>query len=245
MKKTTWVCTCIVIVSVLTTTLGYACPVNTTIRVTATDGTNIGYHEFAINIADAGDWFEWTLDGEENIVGDNGDLLGSIEYLKLKVIKDPAVSLEFYITAGNAATTFTIDTNGPTTFDPIANPEAYASVGITLTDRNQNGAAITGLYDDKIYQAVYNGLSVYANMVDSFTAGVRKTVTRSEYKPETGDTEIIGDTLSSIDASFKFILSAKDSAAGTSYFEVLPVPEPATVALLGLGVLSLIHRRNR
>jgi hypothetical protein len=231
----------IAMATVLLTAVGYACPVNTTIKITAADGFNFGSQEFVINIAEAGDRFEWALDSQTNITADNGDILGTIEYLKLETIKDPAIGLEFYIVAGSSATIFTV-TATTVTFDPILNPEAYASAGITLTDRNQDGASITGLYSGKAYQALYNGASVYANLVSSFTAGVRKTVTLSENRPLTGDTEIITDTLFSIDSSFHFMLSARDSAAGTSYFEV--VPEPTTICLLAIGSLTLIRRKK-
>jgi hypothetical protein len=249
MKKTTRFFTGIVIMTVLLTAIGYACPISTTIKVTATNGSDIGSQEFAINIAEADDWFEWTLDGERDIVSDNGNLLGSIKYLKLKVLEDPATSVEFSLdNYGDSAiiAKVTVDT---ITFDPITNPEAYASASMTLTDRNQDGATITGLYDGKAYRAVYNGSSVYANLVDSFTAGTGKTVTQSEDNPLMGGTDVIADTLSSINASFKFTLSAGDSVDGTSYFEVFPVselvvPEPATICLLGLGALSLIRRKK-
>jgi hypothetical protein len=240
----------IVFMSILLTTLSYACPIITTIRITATDGTDIGSSEFAIIAPDASNWFEWTLDGGRDIVGSNGNLLGSIEYLKFKVLEDPAASVEFHVVAGNLVTTFNIVADTATTFDPIINPEAYASAGITLTDRNQNGAVITGLYDGgKVYQAIYNDSSVYANLVDSFTTGIYKTAAHSEDRPITGGTEIIEDTLFSIDSGFYFTLSANDAAAGTSYFEVQPVsepvPEPATVTLLVCGLLGTTHFKRK
>jgi hypothetical protein len=242
-NQNTWFLTSIVIMSALLVAVGCACPINTTIKVTATDGPDIGKLEFVINVAEADGYFEWILDGGRDIVGNNGDILGSIEYLKLKIIEDPANSVEFYVTAGNLTTTFTITADSAVTFDPIINPEVYASAGITLTDRNQNGAKITGLYGGKAYRAVYNDSIVYANLVDSFTADVRKTVTQSENYPASGDTEIIGNTLFSINSSFNFTLSAKDSAAGTSYFEVSPVPEPATIAFLVIGTAAFLRKK--
>jgi hypothetical protein len=242
-KKTIWFFTSIVTVGVLLTTFAHACPISTTIKITATDGFDSGSQEFVINAAEDRDWFEWTLDGGRDIVGDNGDLLGSIEYLKLKISEDPATSVEFYVIAGNSTTKFTIDAESATTFDPITNPEAYASAGITLTDRNRNGATITGLYDGKVYQATYNGSNVYANLVDSFTAGVQQTASQSENKPLSGGTDIINGTLSSIDASFKCTLSANDSASGTSYFEI--TPEPASATMLALGMFFIAHKRGK
>jgi hypothetical protein len=169
---------------------------------------------------------------------------GAIESFKLTVNVDPEVGIEFGVRAGGSATTFKILSTDTeiVSFDPLVNPTAYASAGITLTDRTPTaGAAITGLFDGgKTHQARYNGSTVFANLVDGFSIS-SGTLTASEDKPLSGS-QIISGTVTSIESEFRFTLSARDSASGTSTFEV--VPEPATIALLGLGALSLIRRKK-
>lgn len=238
----------IVIVSIMLTNLCCACSINTTIKVTATNGLDVASTEFEINVAEAGDYYEWALDAPIGIVSNNGVVLGTIDYLKYKKVADPASGIEFKITAGDTAADFifSADSDNSPVFDPITNPRAYVSAGITLTDKNQNGATLIGLYGGgKAYHAVYNGSTEYVSLLGTFSALARKTVTESEYWPDTGDTDIINDTLYNIGSCFYFNLSAKDSAAGTSYFEVTPIPEPATIGLLGLGALSLIRRKQK
>ena len=240
MKRRVWVFSFLVVFSFISINQIYAGTINLNLTVTASNGTNIGIEEYVLS-GDAANGFEWVNDGRDYLIGD-GKLLGAIEYLKLNVWEDPAVSLEFHVVAFASPINFTI-TAAKVSFPPIDNPVAYATAGVTLTDRNQNGASITGLFDGgKLYQAVYNDTSAYANLVSSFTAGIRQTVTQSEGKPVVG-TEIIPATLNNILSSFSFALSAYDSASGTSYFEV--VPEPATLCLLGLGSLLLLNRKNR
>jgi hypothetical protein len=160
----------------------------------------------------------------------------------LTVNVDPEVGLEFGVRAGNVAKTFTI-LSEVVSFAPLVNPTAYASAGITLTNMAPAGATITGLSPGyKTYQARYNGSPVFANLVDSFAVPATGTVVKEEEKGNESSMILIPATLTSIESKFYFTLSARDSASGTSTFVV--VPEPATVALLGLGALSLLRRKR-
>ncbi len=232
------------IVCLIMVSQSFAGLVNVNLTITADNGTTSGSQQYLVSGEASGNGLEWIMDDTVGIVS-GGTQLGSIEYLKLNIWEDPAVSLEFTVAVpGSVAIEYTI-TAATVTFDPIVNPQAYATAGLTLTDRNQNGAIETGQYDGgKNYKAMYNsGTGVFAYLVDSFNAGIRKTVTLNEGRPADGF-ETINDTLTNISSQFHFQLSPYDSASGTSYFEIAAVPEPATLLMLGLGGLALLRKRK-
>jgi hypothetical protein len=159
-----------------------------------------------------------------------------IESLLIKTLDDPEVSIEFAARAGSEATSFHFVVN-PVNFDPITNPDAYASGGVTLTDRTPSGAVLTGLFGSKIFRASYNNNTlVYADLVNGKTVSGGKTV----YTGEDVEGGIIG-TVTNINIEASFLLSAFDNASGTATFVV--TPEPATMTILGLGVLAFFRRK--
>jgi hypothetical protein len=214
-----------------------ACIVTGNIIVTATDDRGSDTKTFNITGETGSDGkFVWELAQGVTILD------GAIESLKLTTNIDPEAGTEFGVRAGNSTTTFNIFSD-VVVFDPMTNPDASASAGITLTDRagSTPGATVTGLFDGgKINQARYNGATAFANLVDTFSV-TGNTLTHSESKPLSGS-QIINDTLTSIESDFSFTLTAKDAAAGTSDFSV--TPEPTTICLLGLGALGLLRKRS-
>lgn len=214
-----------------------ACIVTGTITVTAANENTSDTKTFNITGETGSDGkFVWALGQEVSILD------GAIESLKFTTNLDPDAGTDFGVRAGSSTTTFNIFSDVEV-FTPMTNPDAYASAGISLTDRagSTPGATITGLFaDGKINQAMYNGTTAFAYLVDTFSV-TGNTLTHNESKPLSGS-EVLNDTLTSIESDFSFTLTAKDAAAGTSDFSV--VPEPATICLLGLGVLGLIRRKR-
>jgi len=171
-----------------------------------------------------------------------GTVLAYITDVALTIEADPAVDLGFVVFAGPNLTTITV-TSPTVSFSTLSNPDAWASAGITLTDGDGTGATATGLQTgSKVYQARYNAGTEWANLIPTLSAGANSTNGANDRRPGAG-WETISDNVSSIQAEYKFSLTASDQAGGTSRFEV--VPEPATVGLLAIGLGAVLTRRRR
>jgi len=171
----------------------------------------------------------------------NNDVLATIQSLQVEYDLDPAVDLGFYVSAGQQDTTFRI-TSATVTFDPITDPEAYASAAVTVTDGGGGGGRLTGLFDDtRAYQA-RTDLGTFADLVGQVDAPADSSASADDRYPSSGWATINGQ-VSSIESEFHFTLTADDHASGSSKFEV--VPEPATMGLLGFGLALLVGSRRR
>lgn len=179
----------------------------------------------------------WSWTGANIGLGD----VATLDQAFLTVVgADPQIALGFAITAGAADTTVTI-TSTTLSFDPLVNPDAAASAGVTLTEGGSDPpATLTGLAGDlgSVYAAYYNVPpgTVFAEFVSSLT-----TDTTTSDSGNTGGWVVISDTVSSMQAEYSFVLSGGDLASGTSNF--LVVPEPTGLALLALGAVAVLRRR--
>lgn len=210
------------------------------IQVNVTSGALSG--SWSLNVPGASDPFDWYLDSPVEIYSteEPGTLLATIDGLNLGLDGDPQVMLNFAVTAGAANTNFAI-TSALVGFSPLVNPPSFATAGITVTDNNSNGGSATGAFPGvKSYEARYNGGSVFANLVSTVAAPSDGTNTGSQ---NLGTIPIPG-AVSSIQSEFRFLLTARDSASGTSRFNVI-VPEPSTILLGTLGIVGLLVARRR
>ncbi len=204
---------------------------------------------FELDLAIPSDPWSWELAAPVQIYGKNdpGNLMATIDSLSVGLNGDPAVSLSFAVTAGSAATVISVSSS-TVLFSPIANADAFATAAISLTDGNGNGASLIGGFSGKSYEAQYNGGTIYTDLVSGFSAGADASSINSERTPTTGTATIPG-TISSIQSQFGFLLSAHDSASGTSRFQVTStnnIPEPSTWALACLALIgwTWLRRHN-
>ncbi len=193
---------------------------------------------------DMGQWqgnvWTWQLAQPVPIVGGAGrSVIATLQSGQVRIRLNPVISLGFAVQAGDAQTTFTIQ-SALLSFPPLVNPVAQTSAGITLTDFDGTGAQLNGLGPaNGAYLAQYNGFvpggTTFHEAIPTMTAGPFDVIDAST---DSGVQSIVG-TVSSMSSQFSFTLSANDLAAGTSIYEI--VPEPASVLLIVMA--ALLRRR--
>lgn len=192
------------------------------------------------------DPFSWALPETVNIYSSQNPtvLLATIDSLNLGLDGDPQVMLNFAVTAGNANTVFGLS-SALVAFGSLTNPASFATAGITVTDNDSNGGSATGLFaGSKSYQASYNGGNLFANLVSPVIAAPDSSGIGSERNPAVGTIPIPG-SVTSIKGEFSFVLTANDSASGTSRFNVVPEPSSVILALMAATGLYWAARRRR
>ena len=161
---------------------------------------------------------------------DSSQILAVLDGVSVVFKADPVIELGFAVTAGDYDTAFSFS-SPVLTFDPITNPDARALASVTVgTDDT-----LTGAYSYEAYRSLYNDTVVFADLVDT-PVGWPGGSEATEWQ------QILG-TVSSMQAKWRFTVTAEGIASGTSYYEI--IPEPTTIALLGLGSLVLLRKRKQ
>lgn len=216
------------------------------LQIVATNGSGTGVFQVtADQLSFENGAYVWSGSNIQ-IEDDQGDPIAVVQTVNVLFRADPVVSLFFDVLAGNTTTNFSIS-SGLLSFPTIQDPNAVASVGLTLTDSDVSGSAslagTTGTGGSFAYVAQYNGLvpggTTFVEAIDSLAVSVPAGSTSESFN--SGFMTIPG-AVSSMSAEIAFQLSANDSASGTSVYAI--VPEPASLALMMLGA-SLIARRRR
>lgn len=195
--------------------------------------------------------YDWALPAGQMpmLIASDGTVLGGLANAGVYCREDPQVDLNFSVFAGALNTTFTI-TSPHLSFASMSNTQGRTSAGFSLTDLDGDGVSLQAWNGGNVYTSRYNGYVPGGTTFHDHFAGTYGTVdpfgsfSISEDFPGGGLFDPIGPAVTDMSSRFRFTLSANDIASGTSVYEIIPIPAPGTVALLGLGGL-LAGRRRR
>ena len=207
-----------------------------TVHIQFQSGGQSGSYD--VSIPGNADSYSWALPSAVEIYSTEnpGIAIATLQGLNLYLDGDPGVSLGFNVAVGPSPTLITFS-SAVVAFGAITNPLGFATAALTVTDVDSDGASATGaLPGTTAYQAIYNGSTVFANLISPVIAAVDSSALGSGRAPVAG-TVVIPGSVTSIQSQFSFTLSANDLASGTSRFNI--TPEPATFVLLVIGASVL------
>jgi hypothetical protein len=171
----------------------------------------------------------------------------NLDSWSLSMDSDPFVTNNFTITNTTASTqTYTVGVSIGVV-PAIPNGLMQGTIGFSLTDNNSNGATLAtsgasiyqGSIDGNVARTLWDPTTTFTAPFASISNSTFFGFPIRETAPESID--------STIGILIKFSLTAGDSVAFTSNFDVVPVPVPAAAWLFGSGLLGLfgVSRRKR
>jgi len=193
--------------------------------------------------------YDWSLPQGISLMSSSGELIAGLSNARVFCRDDPQVDLHFTVFAGSLNTVFTI-TSPTLGFASIAQAEGRTSAGFTATDLDGDGVSLSSWNGGNIYTSRYNGAVPGGTVFNDHFNGTFGTpvpgdsYSISEEYPGGGTYVPIPGVVNDMSSRFRFTLSANDIAAGTSLYEILPVPAPSAMTLLGLGGILVARRRR-
>jgi hypothetical protein len=208
-------------------------------------GASVGtYDEDQLGCSSTGgESFECTgtdlqLGGQSGVNLDSWDLL---------LDADPVVSgITALTNLNSSAQQFTLIFTLPTTVSPSSLMGGSIQGG--MTDNNGDGVTLSAPTASALYTALIDNVSqqtLYADpssfSAGSFLSGNVPNLAWGTPIPSAPGPAVTTDIKIQLD----FTLTGNDSASLTSNFVVLPIPEPSTALMLGLGLAALGSRRRK
>jgi len=158
------------------------------------------------------------------------------------------ISFGFAVQSGGGAGTPTVFTMDTAFFDiGPALSVARTSAGIGVTDTDGDGVGFQGVEPgDGAYITQYNHGSTFATLIHGLVANPNPdgSAHADDTNPGGGLYSPIG-VANNMNAEWAFFLTPNDTAGGTSAWEILPVPGPGAITLIGLGGLAAFRRSRR
>jgi hypothetical protein len=163
---------------------------------------------------------------------------------------DPQITSTFTLTNISAATqtfimtvTLPIAAFGPTTVQ--GGYFGHALTGTTYTDTNASGGVtLATVGSNKFYTALVNGILSQDLGSFSVSAPVSGTLPQQAWGTPIPSAPF-GPASGNIQIRWQFSLTGGDQVSTQGFFQVEQAPEPASAALIGLGLAALLVARRR
>ncbi len=172
-----------------------------------------------------------------------------IDMWNFSLDEDPVVSGTTAVTNNSGVTAHytmivTLAITAPTTPSSLIGGSMQGGA----TDNNGDGVTLATFTATSLYAAQIDGATVQTlyNDPQSFSAGgfLSVNVPQTSFGTPIPSQPAVA-AFASIAIVYDFTLTANDSATFTSNFVVVPVPEPSTALLVGMGLLGMAISRRR